>query len=213
MWVTATICVRGDEQLLEFVEQEIAVVVDRSPSDHRALALAQEMPRHDVGMVLHDREHDLVAGLDALAAEGVGDEIDGFGGIAGEDDLFLASGVEKRADLVARALIGLGRRVGEVMQAAMDVGIFGSIGVIEAVENGSGFLRGGGVVEIDQRLAVNRQREDRKILADAGDVVGAVVHCGMHVTSSLPSQAATWSINASRRPACSIPSIASPTKA
>ena len=49
------------EQLLEFVDQEIAFVVDRRPFDHRALALAQEMPRHDVGMVLHDREHDLVA--------------------------------------------------------------------------------------------------------------------------------------------------------
>ena len=67
MWVIATILVRGVEQLLELVEEEIAVVVDRRPFDHRALALAQEMPRHDVGMVLHDREHDLVARPDALA--------------------------------------------------------------------------------------------------------------------------------------------------
>jgi hypothetical protein len=49
------------QQLLEFVDQEIAFVVDRRPFDHRAVALAQEMPGHDVGMVLHDREHDLVA--------------------------------------------------------------------------------------------------------------------------------------------------------
>ena len=49
------------EQLLEFVEEEVAVVVDRHPFDHRALALAQEVPGHDVGMVLHDREDDLVA--------------------------------------------------------------------------------------------------------------------------------------------------------
>ena len=59
--VMATILVRGDQQLLELVEQEVAVVVDRRPFDHGALALAQEMPRHDVGVVLHDREHDLVA--------------------------------------------------------------------------------------------------------------------------------------------------------
>ena len=67
MWVIATILVRGAEQLLEFVDQEIAVVIDRRPFDHGALPLAQEMPRHDVGMVLHDREHDLVALLDVLA--------------------------------------------------------------------------------------------------------------------------------------------------
>jgi hypothetical protein len=39
-------------------------------------------------MVLHDGEHDLVTGLDALAAERVGDQIDRLGGVAGEDNLF-----------------------------------------------------------------------------------------------------------------------------
>ena len=91
MCVIATILVRGVEQLLELVDEEIAVVVDRRPFDHRALALAQEMPRHDVGVVLHDREHDLVAGLDALARERIGDEVDRLGGVAGEDDLLGAA--------------------------------------------------------------------------------------------------------------------------
>ena len=75
------------QKLLELVDEEIALLVHRRPFDHRALALAQEMPRHDVGMVLHDREHDLVARLDALARERIGDEIDRLGGVAGEDDL------------------------------------------------------------------------------------------------------------------------------
>ena len=91
MWVIATILVRGADQLLEFVDEEMALVVDRRPFDHRALALAQKMPGHDVGVVLHDRENDLVAFLDALAAERIGDEIDRLGGVAGEDDLFLAA--------------------------------------------------------------------------------------------------------------------------
>ena len=112
------------EQLLEFVDQEIAFVVDRRPFDHRALALAQEMPGHDVGVMLHDREHDLVARLDALAPERVGDQVDGLGGVAGEDDLFRARRIEEGADVLARALIGFGRGIGEVMQAAMHVGIF-----------------------------------------------------------------------------------------
>ncbi len=97
MWVMATSLGARRQQLLEFVDEEIALVVDRRPFDHRALALAQEMPRHDVGVVLHDREHDLVAGLDALAAERIGDEVDRLGGVAGEDDLFLAPGIEEAA--------------------------------------------------------------------------------------------------------------------
>ena len=72
--------------------------------DHRALTLAQEMPRHDVGVMLHDRKYDFIAGLDALAAESIGDEIDGLGGIASEDDLFLTPGIEEAGNLLARAL-------------------------------------------------------------------------------------------------------------
>ena len=90
------------DEFLEFVEQEISLVVDRRPLDHRALALAQEMPRHDVGVVLHDREDDLVARLDALAPERIGDEVDRLGGVSGKDDLFLAPGIEERRDF-ARA--------------------------------------------------------------------------------------------------------------
>src|ERR1700722_17648586 len=96
------------QKFFEFVDEEMPLVVDRRPFEHRALALAQKMPRHDVGMVLHDREHDLVARLYALAAEGVGDEVDRLGGVAGEDDLFLARGIEERRHLFTRALVGLG---------------------------------------------------------------------------------------------------------
>ena len=170
------------EQLLEFVDQEIALVVDRRPFEHRALALAQEVPGHDVGMVLHDREHDLVAGLDALAPERVGDQVDGLGGVAGEDDLFRARRVEEGADFLARALVGFGRGVGEVMQAAVHIGVFGGVGMLEAVEHRLRLLRRGGVVEIDERLAVNRHGEDRKILADAADVIGAVGDGFVHVS-------------------------------
>ena len=91
MCVIATILVRGVKQLLELVDEEIALLVHRRPFDHRALALAQEMPGHDVGVVLHDREHDLVARLDALARERIGDEVDRLGGVAGEDDLLGAA--------------------------------------------------------------------------------------------------------------------------
>ena len=73
--------------LLEFVEQEVAVVVDRRPFDHRPAPLAVEVPRHDVRMMLEDGKDDLVALPDHQAAEALGGEVDGLGGVAGEDDL------------------------------------------------------------------------------------------------------------------------------
>ena len=155
MWVMATILVRGTKKLLEFVDEEMSLVVDRRPFDHRALPFAQKMPRHDVGMVLHDREHDLVARLDALAPERIGDEVDGLGRVAGEDDLFLAPGIEERRYFFARALVSLGRLVGEVVQAAVHVGVLRGVGLLKPVENRLRLLRRRSVVEIDQRLAVD----------------------------------------------------------
>ena len=74
---------------------ERTVVAHIDPAQHRALALAQEMPGHDVGVMLHHRQHDLVARLDARREIGIGDQIDRLGAALGEDDLVLARGIEE----------------------------------------------------------------------------------------------------------------------
>ena len=51
------------KHLLVFVEKEIAVVVDGHDLQLDPLLLAQDLPRHDVGMVLHVRQDNLVAGV------------------------------------------------------------------------------------------------------------------------------------------------------
>ena len=201
------------DQLLELVDEKMPLLVDRRPFDHCALAFAQEMPGHDVGVMLHDREHDLVARLDALAAEGVGDKVDRLGGITRKDDLLLAAGIEERRHLLPRALVGFGRLVGEVMQPAMHVGILRGVGLVQAIEHRLRLLRRGGVVEIDERLAVNLGGENGEIRADTVHVIGAVGDRRMHHEPRALSQAATASVNTSRKPACSMPSTASPRKA
>ena len=151
----ATILVRGLRQLFEFVEEEIAVVIDGRPFDDGAAALAVEMPGHDVGVVLEDGEHDLVALVDHQAAKALGHEIDGLGGVAGEDQLILGRRIEKTAHAFAGILEALGCRVGKEMQAAMDVGIFLGVALHDGIKHGLGLLRRGGVVEIDQGLAID----------------------------------------------------------
>ncbi len=61
---------------LEILKPEFAFRRHRNPFQLRAAPLAVEMPGHDVGMVLHDGEHDLVALADAHAAEGLRHQID-----------------------------------------------------------------------------------------------------------------------------------------
>ena len=77
-----------------------------------ALALAVEMPGHDVGVVLHDRDDDLVA-LAEIHAVGAGDEVDALGGVAREDDLLHAWRIEEAARRLARVLVAGGGGVGE----------------------------------------------------------------------------------------------------
>ena len=74
------------EQFRKFVEQQLAVVVDRSDAKLGALFVAQNLPRHDVGVMLHCGDQHFVAGLNVGAAKGLRDQIDAFGGAADEND-------------------------------------------------------------------------------------------------------------------------------
>ena len=56
----------------------------------------------------------------------MGDEVDGVGGAAGEDDLFGIVGVEKALDGAAGVLVVGGGAFGEAVVAAIGEGIFGS---------------------------------------------------------------------------------------
>src|SRR5262249_50064553 len=129
------------QQLLEFVELKIAIVVNWRPFDHRALAFAQKVPWHDIGMVLHDGEDDFITGLDTLAPERVSDKIDRLGGVAGKDDFFLATGVQKCTYCLARTLVGLGCLVCEIVETAMHVRILLGVGFLQSIYNFLWLLR------------------------------------------------------------------------
>ena len=69
----------------------------------------------------------------------------------------------------------------------MHVGVFARIGLLDAIEHRLRLLRRGGVIKIDQRLAVDLHGQDREILAHAGDIVGAIGQSGMHDVHGLPA--------------------------
>ena len=108
--------------------------------------------------------------LNVRAAERLRDEVDALGRAAGEDDLARRGGVEERPHLLAGGLVGLGRKLAQHVDAAMDVGVAADVVVHQRVEHGLRLLRRGGVVEIDQRLAVHLLVQDREIRAEARDV-------------------------------------------
>jgi len=123
-------------------------------------------------MVLHDGENDLVAFPDMRAAIGARHKIDGFSSVPGEDDLGIRASVYEAAHGLPRLLEIRGGEVAQIVQPAMDVGVFLSIGALNGIEHRSRLLRRGAVVEIDERLAVDPLCQDREVSADGLDVIG-----------------------------------------
>ncbi len=99
------------------------------------------------------------------------------------------------------------------MQAAVHVGVLLGIGLVEAVEHGLRLLRRGGVVEIDQRLAVDLHRQRGEVRADAVDVKEPLVTAGCMRHSRDLIQSIAAFISASRIGSLPISSITSPMKA
>ena len=158
------------QQRLELVEHQLAAIVHRRDAEPSAALLAEQLPRHDVRVVLHRRDEHFVAGPDAAAPEGVRHEIDALGAVAREDDLARARSVEERGDFLPRALVGLARHGTELVHATMHVGVVVGVVVRDRVNHAARLLRRRRIVEIDQRLAVNLPGENREVRPHPRDV-------------------------------------------
>ena len=85
--VTAISFVRGPISRSKARQIELARIVDRRHFQHDALFVAQHLPRHDVGVVLHVGDEHLVARRQEGAAVALRHQVDRLGGAAHEHDL------------------------------------------------------------------------------------------------------------------------------
>ncbi len=158
------------QQPLVLLEDDVAVVVDRDHLEDRAALLAQQLPGDDVGVVLHGRDQDLVAGLEPRADKARGDQVDALGGRSGEDDLSAVGGADVALDRGPGPLEGDGRALRQQVDAAVDVRAVALVEGAHRIDHRPRFLGGGGVVEVDQRLAVRLLVEGREVGAHGLDV-------------------------------------------
>ena len=135
------------EQFFVVGQNQIAVLVHGRDLEHAAAFLAEHLPRHDVRVVLHGRNDDLVAFLDEVPAVALRNEIDGLGRATDEDDFAGVSGADERADLLARGLVRGGGTLTHLIDAPVDVGALLDVARAQPIEDGERLLRGRGVVE------------------------------------------------------------------
>ncbi|MPM51415.1 hypothetical protein SDC9_98163 [bioreactor metagenome] len=151
------------DELLVFVQADLPLVVHRNHAQLCALGLGQLLPRHDIGVVLQVRDDDLVALAHVLATPALGHQIDGLGGAAHKDHLVHIGRVDEAPHHLARMLVCIGRAGSQGMRRAVDVGVFMLVEMRDALNHLARLVRGGGVVQPDQLLAVDALRQNRKI--------------------------------------------------
>ena len=142
-------------QPAECVEVERAVVIDRCHAHLDAAPCGEHLPRHDVAVVLHGGDDDFVALAHECFAKRLGDEVDALGGAAREDYLIGAACPDEGAHGLACGFVHLGGLLREEVHAAVDVGVGRIVFVHHRLDYLPGLLRRGGVVEVDERAAID----------------------------------------------------------
>ena len=151
------------------VEVERSVGQEFGDADRRAGAFGDELPRHDVGVVLHPREQDDVAGLQSRQRPRIRDEIERKSSTAAQHQL-VAMDLEETGELRPRAFVGLGGLGAQRVDRAADVGVVAAEEVVDGVDHRRRLLPGVGRIEVDQRLAVDLSLQQREVGADRGPV-------------------------------------------
>ena len=118
----------------------------------------RDAPRQIVRVVLRRRKHDLVVGREAQRSR---DEIERIGRVAREHDLGRLR-ADQRGDAVARALVLLGRRFRERIEAAVDVRAERFVVARDGGDDLARLRRRRRAVEVDERRAVVAVLEQRK---------------------------------------------------
>ncbi len=169
----------GGEERVELIERERAVVVHRHKAQPCAGAFRDQLPGHEVAVVLHFREENHIACPQELPTPSVRDEIDALGRPTGKDDFIGARGVDVSGHACARFLVGLGRAGAERVQTTMHIRVVVLVVARDRFNDRARLLRRRCVIKINQRLPVNFLVENREILTDGGPIGhlgGDIVH-------------------------------------
>ena len=112
------------------------------------------------------------------AAVSVGHEVQALCGAAGKHDLGLRGCVYEACHGASGLLVQVGGLLREVVHAAMHVGVHLVVFLHHGLYHRAGFLRGGGVVKVNQGAAVHLAGQYGKVLPDGVNVVHIYIRSG-----------------------------------
>ena len=160
---------------VEGVEVEGGLVLDRDRPERRAGVPACELPGHDVGVVLHLGGDDLVALGEAVPCPGVGEEVEALGGGLREDDPPRAGRPDELGNLAPGTLVEHGGSLPQGVHRTVHIRVVLLIEALQLVDDLARLLRGGCVVQVAERVAVDLLVQNRKVLANLSCIHGRIV--------------------------------------
>lgn len=84
------------DQFRQFTQHQSAVIRHRQYTDFNPRALCQHIPGHNIGVMFHLRDNDIVTIIAECATKTVCHQIDGFGGAFDKNNLFRLRRIDKR---------------------------------------------------------------------------------------------------------------------
>ena len=158
------------EKAFKVLKDQFAFIVDRRNSQLGAFLFAKHLPGNDVGVVLHRRDDDLIPRAHVRPAICLGHKVDGFRCAAHEYDFAGTRCVQEILHCLARILEFFRCPFREVVHAAVDVGVVALVVADNGINDCPWLLRGGGIVQINQRMPVDLLLQYGKIGAHPLDV-------------------------------------------
>ena len=96
------------EHSLISIHIDVTTLVHGDDTYGNATLCSLQLPGHDIGMVLHHRNYNLIAFLHKLLAERGCNEIETLGSATGEDNLINRRGIDKTTNRLACSLVQVG---------------------------------------------------------------------------------------------------------
>ena len=185
------------EQVAQAFGHQPARVVERQHPHLRPAALRGQLPRHQVGVVLHLADDDVVAFVQEPFAPGIGHRVERRRRPGCENDLLAAPGPDKRADALAGLLVTGRGLFGQIMHAAVDVGVELAVEVIHRLDHAAGLLGRCAAVEINERFAIDLTFQNREIPAYACYIQHGYIFSSFSATA--PTSASRTASSGQRR--------------
>ena len=157
-------CPLGDIRFKD-LHIKTAIRIDRGCDGAGPHPLAQQMPGHDIGVMLGNRDQHFIACFQICIAIAMGDQIKAHGRAGSKDHLFFICGMDEFCHLAPYRLIGIGRGFREIMQTAMNIGIGLAIGRMQRIQHHLRLLGRGSGIQINQLFAMNFCFQNRKLIA------------------------------------------------